>query len=149
MSRLNNIIKKWFYRTILCFTLVVTGFAIVGLSFNAMNTLFCSQVLYLLLFSALIGVSFGVSDGIKTNSVLKASVQFVCSYLSFVLCFYVLEASKNFAYTGNKILGIIATTLLFVGIYVVISFGVVMFRKIVSSRKSSKEQYENQFDIQE
>lgn len=149
MQRLNDIMKKWFYRTILCFTLVVTGFAIVGLSYGAMNTMFCSQILYLLLFSALIGVSFGVADGIKTNAVLKASVQFVCSYLSFVLCFYVLEASKNFAYSNNKILGMIATTLLFVGIYVVVFAVVFAFKKVLTARKTAKLEYQNQFDIKE
>lgn len=149
MSRLNDIIKKWFYRTILCFTLVVTGFSIIGLSYGDMNTMYCSQILYLLLFSALIGVSFGVADGIKANSVLKASVQFVCSYLSFVLCFYVLEASKNFKYSNNKILGIIATTLLFVGVYAVIAVGTAAFKKIINARKNAKKEYENQFDIKE
>lgn len=149
MKIIPEFFNKWLKRSTLCFTLVMLGMSLAGFAVKPdSNALFCSQILYILLFSVLVGISFGAADFVKNNAVIRRAVQFVLSYVSFALTFYLGGAGKNYFenQSTNKAFTVICTTLIFIGIYVVAAFLVFAFAKAKESFANRNKKYEKQFD---
>lgn len=149
MKRIVNAVVKWFSRTTLCFTLVLIGMSLAGFATKPdSNAIYCSQVLYLFAFSALIGVSFCVSELVKKNAVICRTLQFVLCYISFVLTFYLGGAGKSFLenQSANKAFTVICTTLIFIGIYVVVAVIVWAYGAVIKKIAGKNEKYQKQFE---
>ncbi len=149
MKILSEIIKKWWGVTTTCFTLVLLGFSLVGFSITPeTNALLCSQIMWMFLFSALVGISSCICFVLKFSAVIKGTVRFVLCYISFVLSFLLGGAGKNYldSQSANKVLTVMFASLIFIGIYVVvevISFAVFSVKKHFASKKVV---YHKQFD---
>ena len=141
--------KKFLYRTTLCYTLVVTAFAFTGFAVRPdSNVMFCSQLLWMLVFALLVGITFFIADFVKNNAVIKYSVQFLLTYGSFALTFFAGGAGRTFMEneSQNVAFTVISTSLMFIGIYVVIAAVVFGVRSAKSRFANRKQKYDPQFE---
>lgn len=149
MKKTVEILTKLLKRTTLCFTLLTFFFAVAGYAVKPdANAIMCSELLYMLLFSLMIGISFCICDFVKKNSVVRRALQFVLSYVSFALMFFVGGAGKTFIdnLSQNKAFTIICVSLVFIGVYVVIAALHIGFGALSNMLKNSKQKYVPQFN---
>lgn len=114
------------------FTGIVFCMALIGAALNTdtlNNTLICTQILWIALFSALIALVFSVTDFLAAKHVgmiAVRAVHFVLSYIFFYLTFAVGGAAESYLKRGaaftNTVFQIICMSFLFVGVYAVIGF---------------------------
>ena len=149
MKNISDIASKWIFQTSLCFTLTVTAFALAGFALRPdANALFCSQLLYMLAFSALIGLTFSICSLFKGNAVIRRTFQFVLSYASFALTFFLGGAGKGYldSQSSNKVFTVVCMSFIFIGVYFVIAALVCGFDAAKSAFWRRGEKYEKQFE---
>ena len=94
-GRVILLFMRRFFCTFGCITL---AFALVGLILNEDYVMFCSQIMWNALFSALIALTFTICDFIasKMNVVAVRSMHFILSYASFFVTYVTGGAAKSY-----------------------------------------------------
>ena len=80
----------WIRRYFTVFGCLVLSLAVIGALLNTDNILFCTQILWLALFSSLVACTFTVTDFLakkQVGTVILRAVHFALSYLSFLATF--------------------------------------------------------------
>lgn len=148
MRKTLDIISKFFFRTFCMFTLIVISVCVFGMIFKVVD-LSSYLIFSFLAFSALLALSFLVSDFIKNNAVLKNAVRFVLSFACFAAIFFFggpLTSYANISNTQNKGFAILAVSLVFVVIYVVVGLICILVNFIKNRIYNEKKEYEKMFD---
>ena len=131
MKKIGTYIIKVIHDMNMSFMLITVLLSVIGLfadyfSKTTKNALPCSTLLWTLLFSFLLAVTFYISSLLrktKLNVIVTEIVQFVLAYAAFALVY--IAGGGATAYlsgvnaTQNKVFSIILMTFFFVGIYVV------------------------------
>ena len=121
-------VSRWLTRYFAAFGLLVLSLSVAGALLNKDNILFCTQLLWLALFAALIACTFTVTDVLKTKAlgnVLLRTVHFVLCYLSFLATFVLGGGAQSYFKTNtaltNRIFMVVCMSFLFIGIYAFVS----------------------------
>ena len=150
MKNALNVIAKFFTRAFCLFTIITVAVCIFGMCFNVTD-LSSYLVFSFLAFSGLLAFSFTVSDFIKNNSVIRNTVKFLLSYASLAVVFFLGGPLANHVTVNNtngKGFTILAVSLVFVVIYVLIGVVALVAGFIKNKITNSNKEYENQFDNQ-
>ena len=98
-NNLFGALKLLLNRFFAVFCLILVSLAAIGTMLNKDNVVFCSQILWLALFSLLIAVTFSITDFLAKKdlaAVLVRAVHFVLSYLSFLATFVWGGAAESY-----------------------------------------------------
>lgn len=130
-SKTKNILSDFIFKTSYIFTLIVFVFSLIGVLFansDAMTSaLPCGMLLWTLLFSALMSLISIICDFLSkkiSNTIILTSFHFVLSYFAFLIVFVFgggASAYLNESAITNTAFKVIVMTLIFVGIYVIVS----------------------------
>lgn len=144
-GRVILLFMRRFFCTFGCITL---AFALVGLILNEDYVMFCSQIMWNALFSALIALTFTICDfiALKMNVVAVRSIHFILSYASFFVTYVTGGAAKSYltdnSAATNKVFMVICMTLLFIGVYAVVAFVRLGAGAFVRTRADKNKDYE-------
>ena len=150
-----NSISKFFTRAFACNSLIVVAMAVFGYLMNTdefFKYLSVNQILTFFAFSLLFALSFGIADLLKVNVILKRCVQFVLTYLSLVLVFFLGGSFSSYIESNNvqnKGFSILAISFMFVIIYTVCGLVALLFGFIRNRISESNKQYESIFESKE
>ena len=122
--------------------------AIIGALLNTDNILFCTQLLWLALFSSLVACTFTVTDFLakkQVGTVILRTVHFVLSYLSFLATFVFGGGAESYLKSNtaltNRIFMVVCRSFLFIGVYAagVVRFG---YFALTNRRKQPAKEYQ-------
>ena len=152
LNCLVSVINKFFARTFSCFSLITVAMSLVGLILNTDDMakyLAVNQILTFFYFSLLFALSFGICDLIKNSSVLRRTFQFVLTYASLVLVFFLGGTFGNYVSENavqNKGFSILAISFMFVIIYVVCGIIAMALGMISKKANATEEEYKSIFE---
>ena len=150
-NKILGVISKFLRRTFCSFTLVTVAMALVGKLINKSefsNYISVDHVISFLLFSLLFALSFGISDLIKNNSILRRFSQFILTYASVAVVFFAGGAFGNYVEANavqNKGFAILAISFVFVIIYVVCGVVSLVASSLRKKFDYNKQEYEEMF----
>ncbi len=141
--------KKIVSRTLSCFALITIFITAAGtlLGFDELGkVLWVSQLRAFLLFAFLYAVSFGISDFIKNNIVIKRALQFVLTFASALICVFCTDGfSAYVAEKQNPAFSILAISFAFVIVYVICALAVLIGGFIKNKLLNANKEYESLF----
>lgn len=150
MKNIAKFIKKMISRITLCFTALVMTFTIVGAFADVSASgkgLAIGQLSSFFWLSCLIALSFCICDFIASNAVLRRTMQFVLSYVSVVVVFFLGDYFKTYlSGMQNPAFSVLAISFMFVIIYTVIAVAVLIFNFVASKLECSEKEYESMFN---
>lgn len=152
MKIVSEKISLFFRRTFRFFSLLTLSFAVIGLLIknNEYSKYIAADILIsFFIFSALLAISFAISDLVKQNSILKGFIRFILSFASLSVVFFFGGAFNNYVVSNgvqNKGFSILAISFAFVIIYVLCSVISMIFGSISKRVSNSKAEYDNMFD---
>ena len=125
-------------------------FAAIGTMLNKDNVVFCSQILWLALFSLLIAVTFSITDFLAKKdlaAVLVRAVHFVLSYLSFLATFVWGGAAESYFKSNtaltNRIFMVVCMSFLFIGVYAAAGVLRLAYLSFVRRKNQTPDEYHN------
>ena len=150
MKNSAKFVKKMIARLTLCFTALVMTFTVVGAFADVSASgkgLAIGQLSSFFWFSCLIALSFCICDFIGSNAVLRRTLQFLLSYASVVVVFFLGDYFKSYlSGMQNPAFSILAISFMFVIIYTVIAVAVLVFNFVVSKFARNNKEYESMFN---
>lgn len=151
LNKLFYAVSNFFRRTFCCFTLITAAMALIGRVVNKSdfsNYISVDLIVSFLLFSLLFALSFGISDLIKNNGVLKRFLQFILTYASVAVVFFAGGALGRYIEANgvqNKGFSILAISFVFVIIYVVCGLIALVASSVRKKIAGDKEEYSEMF----
>lgn len=145
-------IKKFFTRTFSCFSLITVAMSLVGLIFNTDDMakyLSVNQILTFFCFALLFAFSFGICDLIKNSNVLRRTLQFILTYASLVVVFFLGGTFGNYISENavqNVGFSILAISFMFVIIYVFCGVIALVLGLISKKTSCNDDEYKSIFD---
>ena len=133
--RLAGVLKGIVFRMSVCFMLLTAAVSVFSLASGAeaAGMGFAGLVLYILLFSFLLGVGFEVASRLSMNLILKRTLEFLYSYGVFCLVFFVLGGKLGDLYR------FVMMSLAFLVVYAVVGGGRILFSSVAGERLKQRE----------
>ena len=154
-EKLKNVLCDFILKTSYVFTLIVFVFSLIGVLFTGsdvqVSALPCSMLLWTILFSVFISLINIICNFVNMkikNSIIQLTLHFVLCYIAFLVVYVFgggAAAYLNESAVTNTAFKIIVMTLIFVGIYVIISVVKIAFaaasKKLTNNKNSYKKIY--------
>ncbi len=141
--------KRYIFIFTLCFSALLLFLGVFGYAQNTDNVIFCKQILWNALFSLLISLVFAVTDFLKAkkvNIIIVRIIHFALSYAAFYVTYVSgagAEAYMRSTETGtNKVYMILAITLFFVIVYMVIGSAMIISGSVKEKIENKNKEYE-------
>ena len=151
-KNLKNVFYNFILKTSYVFTLIVFIFSLIGVLFTGsdveVSALPCSMLLWTILFSvfiSIINISCNFVNAKIRNSIIQRSLHFILCYIAFLIVYVFgggAAAYLNESTVTNTAFKVIVMTLIFIGIYVIIS--VIKIAFVTASKKLSNNK--NSYD---
>lgn len=139
----------WIRRYFTVFGCLVLSLAVIGALLNTDNILFCTQILWLALFSSLVACTFTVTDFLakkQVGTVILRAVHFALSYLSFLATFVFGGGAESYLKSNtaltNRIFMVVCMSFLFIGVYAAVSVVRLGYFALTGRRKQSAKEYQ-------
>lgn len=149
-NNLFGALKLLLNRFFAVFCLILVSLAAIGTMLNKDNVVFCSQILWLALFSLLIAVTFSITDFLAKKdlaAVLVRAVHFVLSYLSFLATFVWGGAAESYFKSNtaltNRIFMVVCMSFLFIGVYAAAGVLRLAYLSFVRRKNQTPDEYHN------
>ena len=149
-NNLFGALKLLLNRFFAVFCLILLSLAAIGTMLNKDNVVFCSQILWLALFSLLIAVTFSITDFLAKKdlaAVLVRAVHFVLSYLSFLATFVWGGAAESYFKSNtaltNRIFMVVCMSFLFIGVYAAAGVLRLAYLSFVRRKNQTPDEYHN------
>ena len=143
-------LKRYVFIFTLCFSACLLFFGIFGYAMNKDNVIFCGQILWNALFSALIAVTFAITDFLKekkVNIIIVRIIHFLLSYGAFYLTYIMGNGAEAYmrsaSETTNKVYMVLAISLFFVLIYTVVGTVRIIAGNINAKIENRNKEYES------
>ena len=142
-------LSLWIRRFFTVFGCLVMTLAVIGALLNTDNILFCTQLLWLALFSSLVACTFTVTDFLakkQVGTVILRTVHFVLSYLSFLATFVFGGGAESYLKSNtaltNRIFMVVCMSFLFIGVYAAVSVVRFGYFALTNRRKQPATEYQ-------
>lgn len=138
------------HRFFAVFALILLALSATGALLNGDNVLFCTQILWIALFAAMIAVTFLITDFFAKKgmgTVLNRAIHFVLSYLSFLAAFVFGGGAESYFKSNtaltNRIFMIVCMSFLFIGVYAASGVVRLAFLSLVRRKKQKTDDYQS------
>ena len=149
-NSITSAVSRFFRRFAMCYALIILAMSIIGVLQNSENVMFCSQLLWIALFSFLIAVIFIITDifaAKNMNLIVVRGIHFVLSYAAFYLTFVAGGAGemyfRNSSGGTNRVFMIICITFIFIGVYAVAAFFRIGYAHLKAKSENRKKSYDS------
>ncbi len=146
--KINEIIKNYFIRLFVCFSLVVIGFCVVASAIGnekGIMVLAIPSVWTFLAYSAMFSLSFTIASFIRNSVVIKRCVQFLLSFASLGI---ILPGNTFVSEGQNPAFRILLIALMFIIIYTLCALILFVFKYFSNMSTNRYKDYDSIFEEQ-